>query len=43
MEERIKEIIRTSACNEEVWITVEEEFDDAGINYLMSIGFGHED
>ena len=39
MERRINEIIESSACPEEVWVTVEEEFYDAGINYLFEMGF----
>ncbi len=39
MEKRIQEIINESCCPEEVWVTVEEEFDDAGINYLLEIGY----
>ena len=39
MEKRIRQIIDESACPEEVWVTVEEEFDDAGINYLYEIGY----
>lgn len=39
MEERIAEIIEESACPEEVIVRSEEEFGDAGINYLMEIGF----
>lgn len=43
MEEKINEIIKESACNEEVWVRVEEMFDDAGVNYLMEIGFPYGD
>ena len=39
MEKRIKEIIKTSACPEEVWVRVEEEFGDAGMCYLYEIKF----
>ena len=39
MKERIEQIIKESFCNEEVWVRVDEEFGDAGINYLFSIGY----
>lgn len=39
MIKEIKKIIKTSCCDEEVWVRVEEEFDDAGVNYLFEINF----
>ncbi len=39
MANRIQEIISESFCPEEVWVRVEEEFDDAGINYLFEIDY----
>ncbi len=42
MEKSIQKIIKESACNEEVWVTVDEQFGDDGINYLFSINFSVE-
>lgn len=42
MENRIEEIISEAACPEEVWTRVEEEFEDAGIAYLMNIDYPQE-
>ena len=39
MENNIKQIIEESCCTEEVWVRVEEEYGDEGINYLFSIGY----
>ena len=42
MIKEIKKIIKESACNEEVWVTVEELFDDEGVNYLFEINYPEE-
>ena len=39
MKERILQIIDESACDEEVWVRVEEEFGDSGINILLEMGY----
>lgn len=39
IKQQIKKIIEESACPEEVWVRVEEEFGDAGINILFKLGF----
>lgn len=39
MLEEIKKIINESACDEEIIVTVEEMFGDAGINILFELGF----
>ena len=38
----IEKIIAESACNEEVWITVDEMFGDAGMNILFEMNFPEE-
>ena len=42
MIKKIKSIIKESACNEEVRVTVEELFDDEGVNYLFEINYPEE-
>ena len=43
MKKKINKIISESACNEEVWVTVEEMFGDAGMNILFEMNFPEED
>ncbi len=43
IKKEVKKIIKESACNEEVWVTVEEMFGDEGINILFEIGYPRED
>ena len=42
MIKEIERIINESACTEEVWVTVEELFDDEGVNYLFEINYPEE-
>lgn len=37
MKKAIKKIIKESACYEEIWYTVDEQFGDDGINMLEEI------
>lgn len=39
VKKEVKKIIKESACTEEVWVRVEEELGDLGINYLYKMGF----
>lgn len=39
MLEQIKKIVNESACDEEILITVEEMYGDAGINALTELGY----
>lgn len=39
MKKEIEAIIKEAACEEEVWVTVDEMFGDAGVNYLFEIGY----